>query len=95
MFTGTPKPFEAHTGPMGGAYSARSRELDPETRAKVIALAVENYHVEPDAIVFLDVREFETALGDGSVGEVALRYGSYSKAIIGLYADGHIETWMD
>lgn len=97
FFTGAkPGPWETHYGLMGGAYQARDRELAPDTWARLVAKAVDDYGVVSQGVTLLWSHEFAEPTGDGSIGEVELRYNAAGhQAIIGLYEDGHLETWAD
>lgn len=91
-----PGPWKTHAGLMGAEYQARDRDLAPDAWARLVAKAAEDYGVVSSGITLIWSHEFETPTGDGSIGEVELRYNSQGhQAIIGLYEDGHLETWTD
>ena len=97
FFTGAkPGPWEAHFGLSGGEYTARDRDLAPDAWARLVAKAAEDYGVASHDIFLIWSHEFDNPTTDGAIGEVELRYNSAGhQAIIGLYEDGHLETWAD
>lgn len=97
FFTGAkPGPWETHYGLTGGEYQARNRDLAPDAWAHIVAKAAEDYGVATHDVTLLWSHEFVEPLADGSIGEVELRYNAAGhQAIIGLYEDGHLETWAD
>lgn len=96
-FTGAkPGPWETHYGLMGGEYQARDRDLAPDAWARIVAKVAEDYSVAPREVSLIWSHELQDQTADGAIGEVEVRYSAAGyQAIIGLYEDGHIETWAD